>query len=146
AKIHAAPVPSLSLGPPRIAVFPSAEIATANPNRASAVVTSSPTSLACWLQLVPLLTNTQAAPTGKVKDWSKGPPEITVLPSAEIATADPWPAPCPPTPVPINLVCSLQTLLVRMKTHAAPKPPVFTSRGPPTIAAVPFPDSPTESP
>ncbi len=57
-KIHAAPVAPLSVGPPTMAVFPSAEIATEAPIWA-APATSVPTSLLpCW-------TNCAAAPCAR---------------------------------------------------------------------------------
>src|SRR2546425_893075 len=63
---HAAPVVRLSLGPPTMAVLPSAETATDapwdhKPPPYSLVV---PTSLACCLQTPPLRVNTHAAPAG----------------------------------------------------------------------------------
>src|SRR6266540_2620790 len=97
---HVAPIVLLSLGPPTMAVLPSAERATDapwdhNPPPYSLVV---PTSLPpCCLQPPPLRVNTHAAPTGPTKgDRSRsallgpGPPTMAVLPSAERATDMPW--------------------------------------------------------
>src|SRR5579872_7352458 len=60
-----APVAPLSLGPPRIAVFPSPESATDQPCPASAEAPA-PTSLVpCWLHTPPVRVNTHAAPAPK---------------------------------------------------------------------------------
>src|SRR5262245_56502265 len=107
---HAAPVVRLSLGPPTMAVLPSADTATDapwdhKPPPYSLVV---PTSLACWLQTPPLRVNTHAAPAGPTAGgrsrsalWAPGPPSIAVLPSADNATAMPWLA-LPAAPVPTS--------------------------------------------
>ena len=109
-KTHAAPVVRLSLGPPTMAVLPSADTATDapwdhKPPPYSPVV---PTSLACCLQTPPLRVNTHAAPAGPMEAGrsrsallAPGPPTIAVLPSADNATAMPWLA-LPTAPVPTN--------------------------------------------
>ena len=97
---QAAPVVLLSLGPPTMAVLPSADSATDapwdhNPPPYSLVV---PTSLLpCCVQTPPLRVNTHAAPAGPAEgDRSRsallapGPPTMAVLPSADSATDMPW--------------------------------------------------------
>src|SRR5262249_60832187 len=89
---HAAPVVRLSLGPPTMAVLPSADTATDapwdhKPPPYSLVV---PTSLACWLQTPPLRVNTHAAPAGPTDGGrsrsallAPGPPPMARVPSVD---------------------------------------------------------------
>src|SRR5439155_22797119 len=86
---HAAPVVRLSLGPPTMAVFPSAETATDAPwdNKPPPYSPVAPTSLACCLQAPPVRANTHAAPAGPLEAsrsrsalLAPGPPTMTVLP------------------------------------------------------------------
>src|SRR6478672_3909416 len=93
---QAAPVVLLSLGPPTIAVLPSAASATAapwenNPPPGASVV---PTSLPpCCAHTPPRRMNIHAAPAGPIEGersrstlFGPGPPTIAVLPSADSAT------------------------------------------------------------
>src|SRR6516164_5021999 len=126
-----------------MAVLPSAENATDMPCRALPTAPV-PTSLApCWVQMLPLRLNIQAAS-------ARQPPTIAVLPSADNATDIPWPADIGgsrwrSTPVPTNLLpCCVQAPPLRVNTHAAPI--VLSSLGPPTRTVLPSPDSPTDAP
>src|SRR5262245_12492002 len=103
--------------------------------------------------------NTHAAPTERFREAMKsslGPPMIAVLQVS--ATEKPcWPKPT--APLPTNLLpCWVQTLLLRVNTHAAPAPLPSPRMGrdqpvgpglwhaPPTMAVLPEPDSATEKP
>src|ERR1019366_1205723 len=69
---------------------------------------------------------------------------MAVLPSDDNATEPPWLA-FPSAPVPTSLPpCCVHTLPERVKTHAAPAPPL--SSGPPTMAVLPSADNATEEP
>src|SRR5262245_22478925 len=96
---HAAPVVRLSLGPPTMAVLPSAETATDAPwdHKLPPYSLVVPTSLACCLQTSPLRVNTHAAPAGPPEAGRSrsallgpGPPTMAVLPSTDNATDMPW--------------------------------------------------------
>src|SRR5262249_52333244 len=93
---HAAPTSLLSANPPTIAVFPSADSATASPCGA-APTAPVPTSLApCWLHPPALRVYPHAAP---VLLKSLAPPTIAVFPSADTATETPCcEAPTPSVP------------------------------------------------
>src|SRR5262245_61616308 len=140
---QAAPVLLLSDHPPTMAVLPSAESATDIP-RCARPTAPSPTSFPSCVH-TPLAfrvkTHTASAPH---------PPTMAVLPSADRATAIPWPdgnGACPnrQAPVPTSLLpCCVQTPSVRVNTHAAPI--VLLSLGPPTIAVLPSADRATDAP
>src|SRR5450830_262906 len=100
-----------------MAVLPSAERDTERPWLA-APTAPEPTSLVpCWVQTPALLVQTHAAPA---ELWSKYPPTMAVLPSAERDTETPCRAP-PTAPEPISLdPCWVQTPALRVQTHAAP--------------------------
>src|SRR5450759_1741779 len=82
---HAAPAPLLSPPPPTMAALPSKERDTELPCRAFPTAPE-PTSLVCWVQALPLLVQTHAAPTAPL---SPDPPTMAVLPSAERDTESP---------------------------------------------------------
>src|SRR5258708_25193826 len=90
-------------------------------------------------------TKAHAAPTAEL---SSGPPKIAVLPSPESATELPrW---ADPTASELSSfdACWVQAPLLRMNTHTAPTPllPDPLSKGPPSIAVLPSPDSATDQP
>src|SRR5262245_15940899 len=127
----------LSPGPPRIAVLPSADNATDMPWLALPTAPVPTSFLPCCVQRLPLRVNTHAAP---ILSWSDQPPMMAVLPSADSATDMPWRA-APPAPVPMSLLpCWLQTVLLRVNTHAP------SARHVPTMAVLPSADSATEIP
>src|SRR6516165_2272981 len=109
---HAAPVAprpkgadrshGLSPGPPKIAVFPSADNATDMPWRALPTASVPTSFLPCCVQTPPLRVNTHAAPVLLLSDH---PPTMAVLPSAETATDIPWPGGNggSPAPLPMSL-------------------------------------------
>src|SRR6516165_4359107 len=110
AKTHAAPVVRLSLGPPTMAVLPSADTPTDAPwdHKPPPYSLVAPTNLACCLQTPPLRVNTHAAPAGPMEAGrsrsallAPGPPTMAVLPSADNATDMPWLA-LPTAPVPTS--------------------------------------------
>src|SRR5450759_1713700 len=69
---------------------------------------------------------------------------MAVLPSPDSATESLWKA-LPTAPVPTSLLpCWVQTLPLRVKTHAAPVP--LLSVNPPTMAVLPSADSATDQP
>src|SRR5437016_6132048 len=76
---HAAPMTPLSTGPPTMAVLPSEDSETEVPWLA-APIAPMPTSLSCWVQVVPLRVHTHAAPMPLL---SLGPPMMAVLPSED---------------------------------------------------------------
>src|SRR5262245_20790420 len=83
--------------------------------------------------------NTQVAPTPKL---SNDPPMTAVLQVS--ATEEPWVA-APTAPLPTSLFpCWAHTPLALVNTHAAPR--LLLSLGPPTMAVLPSPDSPTKLP
>jgi len=98
-KIQTAPAPFLSLYPPTMAVFPSPEIATAKPKAGSPTASAGISLLPCWLQEPFVRVKIHALPMPE----SALPPTMTVLPSAEIATAPPWLA-AHMAPVPTSLL------------------------------------------
>src|SRR5215213_11677236 len=75
---------------------------------------------------------------------SNGPPTTTVLPSAEMDTDLPCPAP-PTAPEPTSLFpCCVQTPPLLVQTHTAPREKLSCS--PPTIAVLPSAEMDTETP
>src|SRR5215510_8808545 len=84
---------------------------------------------------------THAAPTLALSAF---PPTMAVLPSADSAADKPWAA-APEAPLPTSLApCCVHTPPLRVNTHAAPK--LILSLRPPTMAALPSPDSATAKP
>jgi hypothetical protein len=84
-------------------------------------------------------TKTHTAP---VSPLSLSPPTMAVLPLADSATDWPWLA-FPTAPVPTSLLaCWVQTPPLQVYIHAAPA--FELSKGPPTMAVLPSPDSATE--
>src|SRR5271165_3409232 len=137
------PSRALSLGPPTMAVLPSADSATDMPWRAFPAAPV-PTSFSpCCIQTPPLRVNTHTASACH-------PPTMAVFPSADSATDIPWPSgnggsPARYTPVPTSLLpCCVQTPPLRVNTHAAPV--VLLSLGPPTTAVLPSADRATDAP
>src|ERR1039458_8296004 len=128
-----------------MAVFPSADSATALLKRSSAA--PAPTSLPpCWAHTPPERVYTHAAPASLL---SRGPPTMAVFPSADIATD--WPCSAPPTaPVPTSLPpCCVHTPPERVNAQAAPITlfsPGPPSPGPPMMAVFPSADIATEVP
>ena len=122
-------------------VFPSPDSATEEPwNEATAPV---PTSLLpCWLHAPPERVNTHAAPALPL---SFGPPTMTVFPSPDSATEEPWNEATAPVPTSL-LPCWLHAPPERVNTHAAPAAVLVLSPGPPTMAVFPSADSVTEEP
>ena len=100
-----------------------------------------PTSLPpCCVHTTPERVYTHAAPTLLSPDA----PTRAVLPSADSATAQPWPD-GKTAPVPDSLPpCCVHTPPERVNTHAAPAP--LLSASPPTMAVLPSADSDTERP
>src|ERR1700683_2861101 len=103
---HTAPLPvPTSCGAPTRAVLPSVDSDTLHPNCPLSIspwpsfwhplTLQSPTSLLCWVQLLPERVNTQAAPL----PWSPGAPTMVVFPSPESATLEPN-CPLPASPLP----------------------------------------------
>src|SRR5215475_11244002 len=144
---HAAPVAPrpkgadrshrLSPGPPKIAVLPSADNATEMPWLALPPASVPTSFLPCCVQTPPFRVNTHAAPVLLLSDH---PPTIAVLPSADSATDIPWRA-FPTAPVPTSfLPCCIQTLPLRVNTHAASVP------HPPTMAVLPSAETATDIP
>ncbi len=136
-KTQAAPRFAPSAGPPTSAVFPSPEIATDCPWLASPEVPV-PTSLGpCCSQTPWERAKTQAAP---VAASAFGAPEMSVSPSAEIATAYPCRA-CPTSvtggvKLPTSFgPCCVQDVPDRVKTQTAPS--WALSSRPPTTAVLP---------
>src|SRR5262249_27121625 len=141
---QAAPTELLSVGPPTMAVLPSADSATEKPCWEEKIAPV-PTSFACSIQIPPVRVKIHAAPVIP----SSGPPTMAVLPSEDSATEKPgWVSHIPPLPT--NLPCWVQTPPLRVKTHAAPGPSKrgrkVPSSGPPTMAVLPSEDSATEDP
>src|ERR1035441_8019022 len=101
-----------------------------------------PTNLPpCCVHTPPMRVNTHAAPAPLL---SFLPPMMAELPSAAVATEDPWNA-FPTPPVPTNLPpCCAHTPPMRVNTHAAPPP--LLSFSPPMMAVLPSADSATEDP
>src|ERR1035441_3275073 len=131
---QAAPAVVLSVGPPTMAVFPSADRATDIP--CSALLTAPvPKSLPpCWFHTPPVRVYTQAAPALLV---SPGPPTMAVFPSADNATERPCPAP-PAATVPTSLSpCWFHTPPVRVYSQAAPAGLGLSAAGRPTMAVFP---------
>src|SRR5262249_46152246 len=114
---HAAPALALSVYPPTMAVFPSADNATETPCVAAPAALV-PTSLApCWLHTPALRVYTHAAPALALSVY---PPTMAVSPFADSAAENPCSA-VPVAPVPTSLApCWLHTLALRVYTHAAP--------------------------
>src|SRR5215218_6127472 len=83
---HAAPLVLLSAKPPTSAVLPSAESATATPNRPSPVSPPPVSFCPCWVQVDPERVKTQAAP---LLCSSFQPPISAVSPFAESETIVP---------------------------------------------------------
>src|ERR1700757_1704301 len=139
-----APVPrgadrshGLSPGPPKIAVLPSADNATHMPWRALPTASVPTSFLPCCVHTPPLRANTHAAPVLLLSDH---PPTMAVLPSADSATDMPWRA-FPTAPLPTSfLPCCVQTLPLRVNTHAASVP------HPPTMAVLPSAETATDIP
>src|SRR6516225_10590172 len=127
----------LSLGPPTMAVLPSADSATEMPWQALPTAPLPTSFLPCCLQTPSLRLKTHAAPVLPLSDH---PPTMAVLPSADSATDIPWRA-LPTAPVPTSFSpCCVQTPPLRVKTHAA------SARHPPTMAVLPSADSATDVP
>src|SRR5262245_10097539 len=140
---QAAPVLLLSDHPPTMAVLPSADRARDIP-RCARPTAPSPTSLpSCVHTPLPFRVNTHAASAPQ-------PPTRAVLPSADKATAIPWPggdcdSPTRYESVPTSLSpCCVQAPSVRVNTQAAPL--VLLSLGPPTMAVLPSADRATDAP
>src|SRR6266566_6570980 len=146
---HAAPAPAapspkgtdrahgLSPGPPTMAVLPSADSATDMPWRALPTASVPTSFLPCCVQIPPLRVNTHAAPVLLLSDH---PPTMAVLPSADSAIDMPRRA-FPTAPVPMSfLPCCVQTLPLRVNTHA---PSVLH---PPTMAVLPSAETATHIP
>ena len=74
------------VGPPTMAVLPSADSATERPCAAFPTASVPTSLLPCWVQTPPLRVKTHAAP---VYELSPGPPTMAVLPSADSATDQP---------------------------------------------------------
>src|SRR5208282_4323952 len=102
-----------------MAVFPSAESDTEKPWFA-APIAPVPTSFACWFHIPPERAYTHAAPTPLS---SPKPPTMAMFPSAESEVELPSPA-APIAPVPTSFACWLHVAPERVKTHAAPAPPL----------------------
>src|SRR5262245_836915 len=137
---HAAPAELLSDGPPTTAVLQ--DSATDQPWWAAPTAPLPTNLFPCWVHPPPLLINTHAAPAPLL---SSSPPTmaVTVLPSADSATD--WPCRAAPTaPVPTSLRSCVHPKPLSINTHAAPTK--LLSAGPPTIAALPAPDSATDWP
>src|SRR5262249_28188487 len=118
----------LSPGPPQLALSPPADTAPHMPCRALPRAPLQTPFLLCCVQIPPLRVNTHAAPVVLLSDH---PPTMAVLPSADSATDMPWRA-FPTAPVPMSfLPCCVQTLPLRVNTHA---PSVLH---PPTMALSP---------
>src|SRR5262249_8217603 len=127
----------LSLGPPTMALLPSADNATDMPWQALPTASLPTSFLPCCVQTPPLRVNTHAAPVLPLSDH---PPTLAVVPSAESATDMPWRA-FPTAPVPTSfLPCCLQVLPLRVNTH----PP--SASQPPTMAVLPSAESATAIP
>src|SRR5262245_20068100 len=113
----------LSLGPPTIAVLPSAERATDHPWLALPTAPVPTSFLPCCAHMPRVRLNTQAAPVLLLSDH---PPTMAVLPSADRATDIPrWARPAAPSPT--SLPSWVHTPLpFRVNTHApsAPHPPM----------------------
>src|SRR5262249_39659676 len=139
---HAAPMPTLSLFPPTMAVLPSPDSATEM--ACWALPTASvPTSLGCWHHppIPGQRMNTHVAPA---KPLSRFPPTMAVWPAPDSAT-DRLCGALPPASAPTSLPpCWLHTPPLWVKTHTAPA--ALLSAGPPTSAVLPSPDSATEVP
>src|SRR5215831_10670544 len=144
---HAAPVAprpkgadrshGLSPGPPKIAVFPSADNATDMPWRALPAASVPTSFLPCCVQTPPLRVNTHAAPALPLSDH---PPTMAVLPSADNATDMPWRA-FPTAPLPTSfLPCCVQVPPLRVNTHTP------SASQPPTMAVLPSAESATDIP
>src|SRR6266581_3346961 len=92
------------------------------PSADSATEGAAPPSISllpCCVQTPPLRVNTHAAP---VLLLSAHPPTMAVLPSADSATDMPWRA-LPTAPAPTSfLPCCVQTLPLRVNTHAPSAP------------------------
>src|ERR1017187_3028946 len=90
ANTQTAPTLPLSHRPPMMTVFPSPDSATEVPCSTYALVFRAapvPTNFdPCWVQVLPLRVNTQAAPK---KVLSFIPPRMAVLPSSDSATEPP---------------------------------------------------------
>src|SRR6516165_10724508 len=123
-----------------MAVLPSSDIATEKPWTALPTAPVPTSLLPCWFQTPPLRVKTHVAPACEL---SLGPPTTAVLPSLDNATDQPCAAPTPPVPTSL-LPCWVQTLPLRVKTHAVPA--CELSPGPPTMAVLPSADSATEMP
>src|SRR5215470_4196322 len=143
-RVNTNATPPSSANPPTMAMLPSADSATDVPRRPTAPVL---TSLFCRVQTSPLRVNTHAAPaaprpngTDRFPGLSPGPPTMAVFPSADNATDMPWRA-LPTAPVPMSfLPCCVQTLPLRVNTHA---PSVLH---PPTMAVLPSAETATDIP
>src|SRR5271165_3576566 len=130
-----------------MAELPSADSATDMPWRPLSAAPVLISLLPCCVQTPALRVNTHAAPaaprpngTDPARALSLGPPTMAVLPSADSATDMPWRA-LPTAPVPTSfLPCCVQTLPLRVNTHAA------SARHPPTMAVLPSADSATDAP
>src|SRR5664280_2873962 len=140
---HAPPSFEPSPGPPTMAVFPSAEIATEVPCWTALTVPVPTTLVPCWDHTPAVRVYTHAAPAG----LSPGPPTMAMLPSADIATDLPcWAGPLAPVPTSV-LPCCDHTPPLRVYTHAAPTPGFGeVSKYPPPIAVFPSPEIATEVP
>src|SRR5262249_27448658 len=136
---QAAPAPLLSPPPPMIAVL---QLSATEAPWVAAPTAPPPTSLfPCWAHTPLLVVNTHAAPTLLL---SPGPPTMALLPSPDSATDWPWLA-APTAPVPTSLrSCAQPSPPLLIHTHAAPAP--LLSKGPPTMAVLPRPDSATDWP
>src|SRR6516225_3364920 len=124
-----------------MAVFPSLDSETETPCPACPTAPV-PTSFGpCSLHTPPERVNTHAAPASPL---SLNPPTMAVFPSPESDAEEPSCA-LRTAPVPTGFgPCWLHTPPERVKTHAAPAPPL--SADPPTMAVFPSPDSETETP
>jgi hypothetical protein len=120
-----------------MAVLPSADKATELPWKEEPELFV-PTNLPpCWLQVLPLLVYTQAAPRPPLSD---GPPTIAVLPSADRETEIPCCAP-PTLPVPTSFepCCTLGKgvgVTVKLVALVAEPPAVLTETAPVTAPGI----------
>src|ERR1700677_3044784 len=111
-----------SLGPPRMAVLPSADREAERPTRGAPAWPNGCRALVwLWLQRPLLRVKTHAPPMfdALFAPALFGPPTTAVSPSADRATETPCRG-VPETFMPISLACWLHTPTLRVKTHVAP--------------------------
>ena len=155
---HAAPTPSLSPGPPMMAVVPSLDSATEKPCRMSVLAERCSGSSAATAQLRARLIPHPAAAVEHPRRAERvvvGPAAhdgggaiagerdgVALLRASNHAGLS---APAPAAPAPLSFApCRFHTLPLRVNTHAAPIE--LLSPGPPTIAVLPSADTATDQP